>query len=176
MFALINIIHSHYHHVQIHTANTRTPWLCGISCLYRASIKRDKNDGNALLRQVDVLSFQRERKRSLLNRMTNNWQDKPQMQMQPTDRHNVLLLSSSLHKNLIYTLHSPCASPLIFVRVYVCVCLLIVSWQTSIIMQQREMMLCPHYRGPILLFLCFHYFSPLLFTLVLSPSDWVSIL
>lgn len=38
------------------------------------------------------------------------------------------------------------------------------------------MTLCFHYRAPILLFLCFHYFSSLLFTLILCPSHWVSIL
>lgn len=37
------------------------------------------------------------------------------------DRHNVLLLSSSLHKNLIYTLCSPSASLLIFLHACVCV-------------------------------------------------------
>lgn len=49
------------------------------------------------------------------------------------------------------------ASPLIFA----CVC---VSWQASSIMQHWDMMPCPHYRAPILLFLCFHDRSPLLFT------------
>lgn len=56
------------------------------------------------------------------------------------------------------------------------VCLLFVSWQTSIIMQPRAMMLCFHHRVPILLSPCFHHFSPLLFYTHPLPSHWVSVL
>lgn len=41
-------------------------------------------------------------------------------------------------------------------HIFLCVC---VSLQTSVIMQQREMALCPHHRAPFLMFLCFHRLS-----------------
>lgn len=163
---------STHHHIQTHTANTITPWLCGIPHLLTASLK-ESNEGKALLRGVDGHLSLKKRKRMILEQ--NDQQLVRQVirathrPLRKADKHNMLLLSSSLHKNLIYTLHSPSARLLIFV----CVCSLCRDRPVSLC--NTETTLCPHYRGPILLFLCLHYFSPL-FTLVLGPSHRVSIL
>lgn len=138
-------IPSNYHHMHM-TLQIQLQHDTNFPCVLIGSLKEEHWRGCAVI-PPPFLSFFLKTSQSSDKRET----------AEGADRHNVQLLSSSLHKNLIYTLHSPSASLLILV----CVCVFIVSWQTSIIMQHRETTLCPYYRAPFLLFLCFHYSSPL---------------
>lgn len=141
-----------------HTANTITTLLCGIPCLLTASLKKILLKGKHCW---EVWTVFKEKKMHNIEWTTTKDQSSDQSCWAP----------HSIKPHLLYTLHSPIASLLIFV------CPLCRDRPVSLCNTQK----ChcvpttePQFR--CLMLPCFHYFSPLLFTLIPNPSRRLSVL